>query len=247
MEYNFSINSVLAKNNNLTDEQVTMLGTGLSSIYYFVSEKYGIDVEYDNIINIMSSIKFEKIEDESIPDFVTYNKIDNKIVKKCSPGNTNLIYEYYRCLFEIISQRYNDELKRYESGLIYEDSQGNKYGERLNNILIARLTTLITDLDNPKQGDPYFYDEVSPYNLNDVVIGDMLEIVGLDNLLENFLTANGANLFYKISQTLGSDTAARDFYSSIDNYDEDRVENRKKYNYYIKLLKENKLENMPKM
>lgn len=247
MEFNFSINSVLTKNHNLTDEEVTMLGTGLSSIYYFISEKYGIDINYDNIVNIMSSIKFEKIRDENIPDFVTYNRIDNKIVKKCSPGNSSLIYEYYRCLFEIISQRYNDELKRYESGLIYEDSVGNKYGERLNNILISRLTTLITDLDDPKQVDPYFYDEVSPYNLNDIVMGDLIEVLGLYNLLESFLTANGEDLFCRISQTLGSDTVAKDFYSSIDNYDEDRIENRKKYNYYINLLKENKLEDVPKI
>ena len=54
-------------------------------------------------------------------------------------------------------------------------------------------------------------------------------------------------MFFRISQILGSNSAAKDFYSSIDNYDEDRIENRKKYNYYIQILKENKLNDVPKM
>lgn len=244
MEYNFLLNNAIIENENLTDNYKTMLSTCLTSLFYFIYNNYGLEVNFDNFLEKIKTIKIEKITDENIDDHISYGSEQNKIEMKCSKGNNNILFDYYAVLLQIVSQRYDENTKRYESGLIHKSNDGKEYGTGINDMIISRIATLMSDIEDPNMKELY-YDDPSGITLKDLLMKNMIDVLGFETLLSGFFNANGSSIFYEISTILGSQEAAKDFYSSIDHYDEDRIENRKKYNKYISILKENKLNNTP--
>lgn len=244
MEYNFLLNNAIIENENLTDDYKTMLSTCLTSLFYFIYNNYGLEVNFDNFLEKIKTIKIEKLNDENIDDYISYDSEQNKIEMKCSKGNNNVLFDYYKVLLQIVSQRYDEDTKRYESGLIHKSSDGKEYGTGINNMIISRIATLMSDIEDPNMKELY-YDDPSGITLKDLLMKNMIDVLGFETLLSGFFNSSGSEIFYEISTTLGSQEATKEFYSSIDHYDEDRINNRKKYNKYISILKENKLNNTP--
>lgn len=243
--YKTTIQNLLSQNKHLSENHKSMIGDSIINIIaIFVKENsgYGIDANINNFSEIIQNIKLEVIK-EDIPDMINYNKEENKITMKCT-NDEKVLLDYFKILIQIITQRYDNETKRVENGLIYRNFNGEEYGTELNNVITSRIATLVSGIEDPKMKELY-YDDPTGITLKDIMISNLIDVLGFENLISNFVNANGSEIFLQISEMLGSMSAAKDFYNTIDHYDEDRIENRKKYNKYMSILNENKLNNTP--
>ena len=110
------------------------------------------------------------------------------------------------------------------------------------------IATLITGYNKEESVKDFYLDSPNDYEtIPDRAIYDFCEVFGAEFLLKSFINGDGSELFYKVGEILGSEESAVELYDSIDNYKNDSISNRRKYDMNMEVLKVNKLENKHKM
>lgn len=244
-----NVRKCLDNNPNLSADNRTVIYEGLCNIKNLVHNCYQVNINFDNISQILSTVKIIDVDDAD--SYFSYSRSDNQIIRK-KTDDKYMIFDFYSSLLRLISQRYDFSANKYNSGLLIEDENGTR-NSLLNDELISRLTTLLTRCEDRKRVD--VTDKEDGTSIQDIIINDMSETVGIQNLLTYFFDARGIEFYESLAEIM-SEEEANDFISIVDR-SRDRsdidsgnripIEKRKKYDAYIALMKEKLLEVIPKL
>lgn len=234
-------------NNNLSiyDKESIKL---VINMFIGLFNRFNVDIPIENMAALISQLKIINNYDPKLSDKAYYydfsaNSIinNNGIVK----DDSRRIYDYFYAILDIMSKKYNPETSKYGDGLIYEDENGKKFGAKINEKLKHTLISLITGeiVDEERIEDFYFDKADDPCTLEDCLLIDINTIISAEDLLTYFVNADGMSFYQAICSTLSEDEVkARDFISNIDEYTRDKsIEQRKKYDEYLKIMKQNKI------
>lgn len=208
--------------------------------------KFNVDVPIENISLLLSQLKVTINRNSELSDKAYYydnnsNSIINnsRIVK----DNSRRLYDYCHVVLDIMSKKYNPESSKYNDGLVYEDEYGNKFGTKINEKLKHTLITLLTSevIDEEKIEDFYIDKADDPCTLEDCLLIDINSIISTNDLLTYFINGDGISFYQTICNSLiGDEEKAKDFISNIDEYTKDNsIEQRKKYDEYLIVMKQN--------
>ena len=203
--------------------------------------KCSVDIQYENSNLLFKNLTVSDVIDGASDYIVKYDEDTNTIIQNFGHENFDLLRyesEYIDCLLKIISKKYNFENKKYDNGLEFDTEYMTKRGTKLNEKLNSYISTLITGYSKDEKIKDFYYDTSnSPYTMDDVLIKDMCDIFGSSKILNYFINCEGRELFFELSSILGEEQA-NDFYNSMDDYEFDRVKNRKQYDSCINQLKQ---------
>lgn len=235
--------------NNISDIDKNLLAQTIRKIDLFFA-KFGVNIDYDNSKELFRNLKVEDVGGKQ--DYiVSYNEVNNTI--KQNLGNPDFSPKRYEAeliesLLSVLSRKYNFEESRYDEGLLNRDTNLESHGNSLNEMLKSYIGTLITGYNKETSVKDFYLDSPNDYEtIPDRAIHDFCEVFGAEFLLKSFINGDGSELFYKVGEILGSEESAVELYDSIDNYKNDSISNRRKYDMNMEVLKVNKLENKHKM
>lgn len=241
----------LNNNPNLSDDNRIMIYQGLCDIKSFIEGCYEVNINFDNILNILATVKLVDVEDAD--SYFSYSSSDNQITRK-KTDDEDMIFDFCSSLFRLLSQRYDSDANKYRSGLLIEDENGI-HNNLLNDEVISRLTTMYTGLEDKKRIDTDTRDKEDGTCIRDVIVNDMSEVVGFQNLLAHFFDARGIEFYETLAEKI-SEEKAKDFisiadssmnHSSADPENKIAISKRRKYDAYIALMKEKSLEVIPSL
>lgn len=235
--------------NNISDIDKNLLAQTIRKIDLFFA-KFGVNIDYDNSKELFERLKVEEVKGEQ--DYiVSYNEVNNTIKQNLeNPDFSPKRYEaeLIESLLSVLSRKYNFEESRYDEGLLNRDTNLESHGNSLNEMLRSYIGTLITGYNKETSVKDFYLDSPNDYEtIPDRAIHDFCEVFGAEFLLKSFINGDGSELFYKVGKILGSEESAVELYDSIDNYKNDSISNRRKYDMNMEVLKVNKLENKHKM
>lgn len=235
--------------NNISDIDKNLLAQTIRKIDLFFA-KFGVNIDYDNSKELFERLKVEEVKGEQ--DYiVSYNEVNNTIKQNLeNPDFSPKRYEaeLIESLLSVLSRKYNFEESRYDEGLLNRDTNLESHGNSLNEMLRSYIGTLITGYNKETSVKDFYLDSPNDYEtIPDRAIHDFCEVFGAEFLLKSFINGDGSELFYKVGEILGSEESAVELYDSIDNYKNDSISNRRKYDMNMEVLKVNKLENKHKM
>lgn len=235
--------------NNISDIDKNLLAQTIRKIDLFFA-KFGVNIDYDNSRELFRNLKVEDAEGKQ--DYiVSYNEVNNTIKQNLeNPDFSPKRYEaeLIESLLSVLSRKYNFEESRYDEGLLNRDTNLESHGNSLNEMLRLYIGTLITGYNKETSVKDFYLDSPNDYEtIPDRAIHDFCEVFGAEFLLKSFINGDGSELFYKVGKILGSEESAVELYDSIDNYKNDSISNRRKYDMNMEVLKVNKLENKHKM
>ena len=235
--------------NNISDIDKNLLAQTIRKIDLFFA-KFGVNIDYDNSRELFRNLKVEDVEGKQ--DYiVSYNEVNNTIKQNLeNPDFSPKRYEaeLIESLLSVLSRKYNFEESRYDEGLLNRDTNLESHGNSLNEMLRSYIGTLITSYNKETSVKDFYLDSPNDYEtIPDRAIHDFCEVFGAEFLLKSFINGDGSELFYKVGKILGSEESAVELYDSIDNYKNDSISNRRKYDMNMEVLKVNKLENKHKM
>lgn len=130
----------LNNNSNITNNQKELLYSYLLQVKKNIFDPYIPDFNFDNILNLLQNLKVVEGSDNEI---IHYDKSNNTLILGKSPDNQE--FNTYRSLINLICQRYDEEDKKYNSGLTIT-IDGKEYGTKLNDLLIDYLININTGL-----------------------------------------------------------------------------------------------------
>ena len=130
----------LNNNSNLSVSQKELLYAYLIQIKRSIFDPYISDFNFDNILMLLQNLK---VVEGSENEIIHYDKQNNTLVLGKSPKDQE--FNTYRSLLNLICQRYDEEDKKYNSGLTIT-IDGKEYGNKLNDLLIDYLITINTGL-----------------------------------------------------------------------------------------------------
>lgn len=235
--------------NNISDIDKNLLAQTIRKIDLFFA-KFGVNIDYDNSKELFERLKVDEVKGEQ--DYiVSYNEVNNTIKQNLeNPDFSPKRYEaeLIESLLSVLSRKYNFEESRYDEGLLNRDTNLESHGNSLNEMLKSYIGTLITGYNKETSVKDFYLDSPNDYEtIPDRAIHDFCEVFGAEFLLKSFINGDGSELFYKVGKILGSEESAVELYDSIDNYKNDSISNRRKYDMNMEVLKVNKLENKHKM
>lgn len=235
--------------NNISEIDKNLLAQTIRKIDLFFA-KFGVNIDYDNSKELFERLKVEEVKGEQ--DYiVSYNEVNNTIKQNLeNPDFSPKRYEaeLIESLLSVLSRKYNFEESRYDEGLLNRDTNLESHGNSLNEMLRSYIGTLITGYNKEESVKDFYLDSPNDYEtIPDRAIHDFCEVFGAEFLLKSFINGDGSELFYKVGEILGSEESAVELYDSIDNYKNDSISNRRKYDMNMEVLKVNKLENKHKM
>lgn len=238
----------LNQNQNLNDDQRILIYKGICDIGEFVSNFYKVNINYNNIEGILKSVKLVDVDEADL--YFSYSSENNQITRKKSSDEENMTFDFYKSMLSLISQRYDESMMKYQSGVIFENELGRTYNKALNNELLSRITTMITGIEDRNRKDSIDKEDLSC--IKDVVIDDFSQITGFETLISCFFDARGMDLFGILSEKIGVEQA-EDLISIVDDSEKDfddnenkiKIAKRQKYDAYIKLLLDMNLETIP--
>jgi hypothetical protein len=234
---------------NISDIDKNLLAQTISKIDLFFA-KFGVNIDYDNSRELFESLKIVDVQGKQ--DYVvSYDETSNTI--KQNFENSDFSPKKYEAelvesLLSVLSQKFHFEEDIYDKGLLSRDTNLRFHGFALNDMLKAYIGTLITGYNKETSVKDFYLDSPKDYEtIPDRAIHDFCEVFGAEFLLKSFINGDGSELFYKVGEALGSEESAVELYDSIDNYKNDSISNRRKYDLNMEELKEKMLENKPKM
>lgn len=130
----------LNNNSNITNNQKELLYSYLLQVKKNIFDPYIPDFNFDNILNLLQNLKVVEGSDNEI---IHYDKSNNTLILGKLPDNQE--FNTYRSLINLICQRYDEEDKKYNSGLTIT-IDGKEYGTKLNDLLIDYLININTGL-----------------------------------------------------------------------------------------------------
>ena len=235
--------------NNISDIDKNLLAQTIRKIDLFFA-KFGVNIDYDNSKELFERLKVEEVKGEQ-NYVVSYDETSNTIKQNFeNPDFSPKKYEaeLVESLLSVLSRKYNFEESRYDEGLLNRDTNLESHGNSLNEMLRSYIGTLITGYNKETSVKDFYLDSPNDYEtIPDRAIHDFCEVFGAEFLLKSFINGDGSELFYKVGKILGSEESAVELYDSIDNYKNDSISNRRKYDMNMEVLKVNKLENKHKM
>lgn len=242
--------------NNISEIDKNLLAQTIRKIDLFFA-KFGVNIDYDNSKELFERLKVEEVKGEQ-NYVVSYDETSNTIKQNFeNPDFSPKKYEaeLVESLLSILSQKYNPEsgecifeFQKYNHGLKSEDTNLESHGTALNKMIKSYIATLITGYNKEESVKDFYLDSPNDYEtIPDRAIHDFCEVFGAEFLLKSFINGDGSELFYKVGEILGSEESAVELYDSIDNYKNDSISNRRKYDMNMEVLKVNKLENKHKM
>ncbi len=235
--------------NNISDIDKNLLAQTISKIDLFFA-KFGVNIDYDNSRELFENLKIVDVQGKQ-NYVVSYDETSNTIKQNFeNPDFSPKRYEaeLVESLLSVLSRKYNFEEDRYDKGLLSRDTNLRFHGFVLNDMLTAYIGTLITGYNKETSVKDFYLDSPNDYEtIPDRAIHDFCEVFGAEFLLKSFINGDGSELFYKVGKILGSEESAVELYDSIDNYKNDSISNRRKYDMNMEVLKVNKLENKHKM
>ena len=235
--------------NNISDIDKNLLAQTISKIDLFFA-KFGVNIDYDNSRELFENLKIVDVQGKQ-NYVVSYDETSNTIKQNFeNPDFSPKKYEaeLVESLLSVLSQKFNFEEDRYDKGLLSRDTNLESHGNSLNEMLRSYIGTLITGYNKETSVKDFYLDSPNDYEtIPDRAIHDFCEVFGAEFLLKSFINGDGSELFYKVGKILGSEESAVELYDSIDNYKNDSISNRRKYDMNMEVLKVNKLENKHKM
>lgn len=242
--------------NNISEIDKNLLAQTIRKIDLFFA-KFGVNIDYDNSKELFERLKVEEVKGEQ-KYVVSYDETSNTIKQNFeNPDFCPKKYEaeLVESLLSILSQKYNPEsgecifeFQKYNHGLKSKDTNLESHGTALNKMIKSYIATLITGYNKEESVKDFYLDSPNDYEtIPDRAIHDFCEVFGAEFLLKSFINGDGSELFYKVGEILGSEESAVELYDSIDNYKNDSISNRRKYDMNMEVLKVNKLENKHKM
>ena len=235
--------------NNISDIDKNLLAQTIRKIDLFFA-KFGVNIDYDNSRELFENLKIVDVQGKQ-NYVVSYDETSNTI--KQNFENSDFSPKRYEAeliesLLSVLSRKYNFEESRYDEGLLNRDTNLESHGNSLNEMLRSYIGTLITGYNKETDVKDFYLDSPKDYEtIPDRAIHDFCEVFGAEFLLKSFINGDGSELFYKVGKILGSEESAVELYDSIDNYKNDSISNRRKYDMNMEVLKVNKLENKHKM
>lgn len=235
----------LNENSNLNDDQRRMIYECINEIGKFVENFYEVNINFNDTQEILRTVKLVDVEESD--SYFLYSSEANQITRKKSDDTQNMLFDLYKSVLSIVSQRYDEGSSTYQSGITFEDEFGKRCNVALNNELLSRITTMITHVEDRNRKDSIDKEDFSC--IKDVIIDDLSKIIGFENLIACFFDAKGMTLFDELSEKIGVEQTM-DFISIADDSEKDidndnhqiRIAKRRKYDSYIKLLLELNLE-----
>lgn len=209
--------------------------------------RFGVDVPIGNCSQLLSDLKVVNNYNSDLTEFAyCYDSESNTIInnKKYVKDENRRLYDYCFSILSIISRRFDVETSRYSDGLVYTDEKNATYGYKINDKLKHRLVGLLTGevIDQEEISDFYVDKADDPCTLEDCLLIDINSFVLDVDLLNYFINADGISFYQKICSSLDDEEKAKDFMKNIDAYTkENSIENRKKYDEVISMLKEKKV------
>lgn len=235
--------------NNISDIDKNLLAQTISKIDLFFA-KFGVNIDYDNSRELFENLKIVDVQGKQ-NYVVSYDETSNTIKQNFeNPDFSPKKYEaeLVESLLSVLSRKYNFEEDRYDKGLLSRDTNLKFHGFALNDMLKAYIGTLITGYNKETSVKDFYLDSPKDYEtIPDRAIHDFCEVFGAEFLLKSFINGDSSELFYKVGEALGCEENAVELYDSIDNYKNDSISNRRKYDMNMEELKEKMLENKPKM
>lgn len=235
--------------NNISDIDKNLLAQTIRKIDLFFA-KFGVNIDYDNSRELFENLKIVDVQGKQ-NYVVSYDETSNTIKQNFeNPDFSPKKYEaeLIESLLSVLSRKYNFEESRYDEGLLNRDTNLESHGNSLNEMLKSYIGTLITGYNKETSVKDFYLDSPNDYEtIPDRAIHDFCEVFGAEFLLKSFINGDGSELFYKVGEILGSEESAVELYDSIDNYKNDSILNRRKYDMNMEVLKVNKLENKHKM
>lgn len=235
--------------NNISDIDKNLLAQTIRKIDLFFA-KFGVNIDYDNSRELFENLKIVDVQGKQ--NYVVYYDETSNTIKQNfeNPDFSPKKYEaeLVESLLSVLSQKFNFEEDRYDKGLLSRDTNLESHGNSLNEMLRSYIGTLITGYNKETSVKDFYLDSPNDYEtIPDRAIHDFCEVFGAEFLLKSFINGDGSELFYKVGKILGSEESAVELYDSIDNYKNDSISNRRKYDMNMEVLKVNKLENKHKM
>ena len=235
--------------NNISEIDKNLLAQTISKIDLFFA-KFGVNIDYDNSRELFENLKIVDVQGKQ-NYVVSYDETSNTIKQNFeNPDFSPKKYEaeLVESLLSVLSQKFNFEEDRYDKGLKSKDTNLESHGTALNKMIKSYIATLITGYNKEESVKDFYLDSPNDYEtIPDRAIHDFCEVFGAEFLLESFINGDGSELFYKVGEILGSEESAVELYDSIDNYKNDSISKRRKYDMNMEVLKVNKLENKHKM
>lgn len=234
-------------NNNLSENDKDSIKLVIRQIIGLFN-RFNVDVPIENTSLLFSNLKIIKNYNPELSDKVYYYDLSHNTIidnRRIVKDYDRKVYDYCSIILEIISKRYNSETSKYSDGLIYEDENGKKFGTKINEKLKHTLVTLMTNeaIEEEKIEDFYVDKPDDSCTLEDCLLIDINTIIGIEDLLNYFINADGISFYQSICSTLRDDEQkTKDFISNIDEYTKDKsIEQRKKYDECLELMKKQKL------
>ena len=235
--------------NNISEIDKNLLAQTIRKIDLFFA-KFGVNIDYDNSRELFENLKIVDVQGKQ-NYVVSYDETSNTIKQNFeNPDFSPKKYEaeLVESLLSVLSQKFNFEEDRYDKGLKSKDTNLESHGTALNKMIKSYIATLITGYNKEESVKDFYLDSPNDYEtIPDRAIHDFCEVFGAEFLLKSFINGDGSELFYKVGEILGSEESAVELYDSIDNYKNDSISNRGKYDMNMEVLKVNKLENKHKM
>lgn len=210
--------------------------------------RFDVYVPIENASLLLSNLKVIRNYNQELSDRAYYYDLDQNTIidnKRFVKDGDRRLYDYCSVVLDIMSKKYNPETSKYSDGLVYEDENSRKFGSRINEKLKHKLVTLMTDqvIKEEKIEDFYVDKANDPCTLEDCLLMDINTIINMEDLLTHFINADGISFYQTICSNLSDDEQkAKDFISNIDEYTRDKsIEQRKKYDEYLALMKQQKL------
>lgn len=218
-------------------------------IIHFIGlfNRLGVDVPIENISTLLSELKSINNYDPKLTEKAfLYDSATNTMInnKRHVKDDNRRLYDNCMMVLDIMSKKFDPETRKYNDGLIYEDENGHKFGTKINEKLKHRLVTLLTDVvvDEENIKDFYVDKPDDPCTLEDTLLIDINSVISTEDLLTHFISADGISFYQAICNTLDNEQIAKDLLSTIDEYNKDKsIEQRKKYDEVMKMIKEQQL------
>ena len=178
--------AAIENNNNITDK------IWFNNNLQFAKEIYNTyDVEYDfsNVFDIIKNIKIEKTNQDSR---TYYDSLRNSII--IGKFLDDIHFDLCKVFLEITSQNYDEENKRYNSGLIIYNQDGtlNEESVEFNNHLISKIVTYATGITKEDNNTE-----------KQIELDEKLKLVtdkvGYKDLITYFVYAKGDLLYSKVN------------------------------------------------
>ncbi len=170
--------------------------------------KYNIELDYDNICNLVSSLNLDESNDISAP--VEYDPKSNSFVFSKNVFKQEEIDKgFEKSVLSMITNVYSIETDKYNEGLTF-DINGKQYGKIVNEKLKDRIVELTYgNLDDKIVTLPTTLDSLSM---------DFEQFIGSENLLTYFVNGRGDLMFNNIASLFNSEEECILFFRNLNRY-----------------------------